>query len=534
MKSHKILYLLLALVFVLGMAGCVGGPGGTPAPSGNVPAPGGEKTYADKITVSMSVLDAEKSGKTPKNEWFNKKFNVEWKYIPVTWGDWGEKVRQWVAAQNVPDLMWWDMKLNHTAEFRNWASQGAFREIPADLSKWPEMAKQREVLVSDDKVLTVDGKLYGWSAYRNNPEWLQNAYYPMFAYRRDWAKAVGLYKEGDRYTWEEAKAMIKKVQSDDPGKNGAGNTFGITSEAWAFPGVFMEILGYAEDRNGYIKGSDGKWMPLIQSPGFLEELKFVTALYREGYIWKDQMVVNGSEGYDNFAAGRSFMFLGNNSPAWFNGLYTKMLDSKIIASTDQVAPMIVFSPKDNKSFWLTQTEDYWTVTNFSAKVDDKKAERILDMWNWLLTEDGRKFRVAGIPDTDYTNNADGTMTIKWEKNPDGSYKSPYADQAFNEFTPPTLLKGPTETDRTEGYVAFKPIDEFMKTPDYHVHPLNWELNTFGGKAFAQYGSFSSDTTTKIKEILAASDDPATMWQAFLDETVPKMKPVIDELNAGLK
>lgn len=538
MKGRKILFILLAVVFVLGMAACAGGPTGSQAPQGGNPsaaAPSGDKTYADKITISMSVLDAEKSGKTAKNDWFNKKFNIEWKYIPVTWGDWGEKVHAWIAADDIPDLLWWDMKLANTAEFRNWATQGAFREIPSDLSKWPEMAKQRDLLVSDDKVLTVDGKLYGWPSFRNNPEWLQNAYYPLYAYRRDWAKSIGMYKEGDTYTWDEVKAMINKVKSDDPGKNGAGNTFGITSETWAFPGVFMEGLGYGNDRNGYIKGSDGKWAPYIGTPEFQQELNFVTDLYRSGFIWKDQMSVTGSEGYDNFAAGRSFMFLGNNSPAWFNGLYTKMLDSKIITATDQVAPMIVVSPKDGKSFWLTQTEDYWTVTNFSHKMDDKKAERVLDMWNWLLTEDGRKFRVAGIPDTDYTNNADGSMTIKWPKNADGSYKSPYADQAFNEFTPPTLLKGPTETDRTEGYKAFSAIDKFMQTSaDYHVHPLNWELNTFGGKNFAQYGSFSSDTTTKIKEILAATDDPATMWKAFLDEVLPKMQPVIDELNAGLK
>ena len=97
----------------------------------------------------------------------------------------------------------------------------------------------REELTSDDMMLTVDGKLYGWPSSRENPDWIQNAYYCMFAHRRDWAQAVGMYKEGDAYTWDEVKAMIKAVQEQDPGNNGAGNTIGITSETWAFPGVFM-------------------------------------------------------------------------------------------------------------------------------------------------------------------------------------------------------------------------------------------------------------------------------------------------------
>jgi putative aldouronate transport system substrate-binding protein len=490
--------------------------------------------YAEKMTISMSVLDAEKSGKTEKNKWFNEKFNVEWKYIPVTWGDWLEKVRAWVAADDTPDILWWDMKLSNTGEFRAWANQGAFKEIPADLGKWPELAKRREELVSDDKVLTIDGKLYGWPAYRNNPEWLKDAYYPMFAYRRDWAKEVGMYKEGDMYTWDEVKEMIKTVQKEDPGKNGVGNTLGITSEAWAFPTVFAEILGMAEDRNGYVK-VNGSWTPYMATPEFLEELKFVAQLYREGYIWKDQMVVGGSEGADNFYGGRSFMFLGNNSPSWFNGAYTKMLDSGIIKTADQIAPMVVFSPKDNKSFWLTQTEDYWTVANISHKVDDEKLNRILDMWNWLLTEDGRKFRVAGIPGKDYKDKADGTMEILWPKNPDGSYKSPYVDMAFNEYTPPGLLRAPTETDRKEGFEAFEAIHQFMQTsPDYHVHPLNWDLNTFDGPQFMQWGSFSSDVTAKMKEIIASNDDVTTAWNNYVKEMLPKMQPVIDELNAKLK
>jgi len=70
--------------------------------------------------------------------------------------------------------------------------------------------------------------------------------------------------------------------------------------------------------------------------------------------------------------------------------------------------------------------------------------------------------------------------------------------------------------------------------DYKVHPLNWELNTFDGEMFMQYGAFNSDVTAKIKEILASNEDVETAWNAFLEEILPKMQPVIDELNANLK
>ena len=82
--------------------------------------------------------------------------------------------------------------------------------------------------------------------------------------------------------------------------------------------------------------------------------------------------------------------------------------------------MIVYSPVDNKSFWLVGTEDYWTVAHFSHNVDDAKMNRILDMWDWLASEEGRIFRVAGLEGKDYEVNEDGTYKILWETNEDGT------------------------------------------------------------------------------------------------------------------
>ncbi len=506
-----------------------------PAKASDTPAvdePEPAKSYDKNLTISMTVLDAEKTGNTDRDKWFNEKFNVTWEYIPVTWGDWFEKVRAMVAGDNMPDILWWDMKVNHTSEFRGWAQQGAFRDI-SDLSQWPNIDALRDTLQSDDKMLTVDGKLYGWPVSRSNPEWLQNAYYPLYAYRRDWAKAVGMYKEGDQYTYEEIFAMIDAVKEQDPGGNGPGNTFGITSETWAFAGVFMEILGYGKDRSGYIKTGEGH-VPYFTTEAWRNELKFVTDMYRNGYIWKDQMVVGGSEGQDNFKAGRTFMFLGNNSPSWFAGIYQTMLDSGVIKSVDDVGPMIAFSPADGKTFTLTQTEDYWTVVNFPYSLDDEKFERIMDMWSWLWTEDGRAFRVAGIEGKDYERISDTEIKILWDKTADGVWNTPYKDTGSNMYTPPAGVPAPNEASNMMGFDAFNiagGVHDFIKTsPDYYVNPLNWDLNTFNGEQYSQFGAFSSDVTAKIKEIMASSEDVDKLVDAWLKEMEPKWKPVAAELD----
>ena len=547
--AKKITSLLLVLLMALSLAACsTGAPTEAPAtdaPAAEAPADGtdapaadggAESAYADKLTISMSMLDAEKSGVSAKDQWLCEKFNFEWDLIPVTWGDWNEKVRAWIAGDDLPDILWWDMKAGNTSEFRMWAEAGAFREIPQDMSAWPELEALLERAWSDEKFLTVNGKLYGWPCLRANPDWYDDACFNQFVYRRDWAKAVGMYKEGDMYTWDEVKAMIKAVQEQDPGNLGAGQTIGIVSETWAFPGVFLELSGWQQKRYGYqINEETGLYEYYAATDGYLNELKHVTELYQDGYIWKDQVVDSGSDGMNNFYGGKAFMALTGAGPTWLTGTaWPKMVDTGIVDSRDDVAPMIVLSPADNETFYLIQTEDLWTVAHFRHDLEDEKMNRILDIWNWLASEEGRIFRVAGIEGVDYTKNDDGTYNILWEKNADGQYINPYADYSYNIYQPAGSLATPNETSDPAGYEAYETFFEMMRSPAYKAQLKDWESEAFGGELYSTLGpDINTKFSEKTTEIVVGGGDVEAQWTAFVESMMPDVQAVLDELNAGL-
>lgn len=547
--AKKITSLLLVLLMALSLAACsTGAPTEAPAtdaPAAEAPADGtdapaadggAESAYADKLTISMSMLDAEKSGVSAKDQWLCEKFNFEWDLIPVTWGDWNEKVRAWIAGDDLPDILWWDMKAGNTSEFRMWAEAGAFREIPQDMSAWPELEALLERAWSDEKFLTVNGKLYGWPCLRANPDWYDDACFNQFVYRRDWAKAVGMYKEGDMYTWDEVKAMIKAVQEQDPGNLGAGQTIGIVSETWAFPGVFLELSGWQQKRYGYqINEETGLYEYYAATDGYLNELKHVTELYQDGYIWKDQVVDSGSDGMNNFYGGKAFMALTGAGPTWLTGTaWPKMVDTGIVDSRDDVAPMIVLSPADNETFYLIQTEDLWTVAHFRHDLEDEKMNRILDIWNWLASEEGRIFRVAGIEGVDYTKNDDGTYNILWEKNADGQYINPYADYSYNIYQPAGSLATPNETSDPAGYEAYENFFEMMRSPAYKAQLKDWESEAFGGELYSTLGpDINTKFSEKTTEIVVGGGDVEAQWTAFVESMMPDVQAVLDELNAGL-
>lgn len=547
--AKKITSLLLVLLMALSLAACsTGAPTEAPAtdaPAAEAPADGtdapaadggAESAYADKLTISMSMLDAEKSGVSAKDQWLCEKFNFEWDLIPVTWGDWNEKVRAWIAGDDLPDILWWDMKAGNTSEFRMWAEAGAFREIPQDMSAWPELEALLERAWSDEKFLTVNGKLYGWPCLRANPDWYDDACFNQFVYRRDWAKAVGMYKEGDMYTWDEVKAMIKAVQEQDPGNLGAGQTIGIVSETWAFPGVFLELSGWQQKRYGYqINEETGLYEYYAATDGYLNELKHVTELYQDGYIWKDQVVDSGSDGMNNFYGGKAFMALTGAGPTWLTGTaWPKMVDTGIVDSRDDVAPMIVLSPADNETFYLIQTEDLWTVAHFRHDLEDEKMNRILDIWNWLASEEGRIFRVAGIEGVDYTKNDDGAYNILWEKNADGQYINPYADYSYNIYQPAGSLATPNETSDPAGYEAYENFFEMMRSPAYKAQLKDWESEAFGGELYSTLGpDINTKFSEKTTEIVVGGGDVEAQWTAFVESMMPDVQAVLDELNAGL-
>ena len=547
--AKKITSLLLVLLMALSLAACsTGAPTEAPAtdaPAAEAPADGtdapaadggAESAYADKLTISMSMLDAEKSGVSAKDQWLCEKFNFEWDLIPVTWGDWNEKVRAWIAGDDLPDILWWDMKAGNTSEFRMWAEAGAFREIPQDMSAWPELEALLERAWSDETFLTVNGKLYGWPCLRANPDWYDDACFNQFVYRRDWAKAVGMYKEGDMYTWDEVKAMIKAVQEQDPGNLGAGQTIGIVSETWAFPGVFLELSGWQQKRYGYqINEETGLYEYYAATDGYLNELKHVTELYQDGYIWKDQVVDSGSDGMNNFYGGKAFMALTGAGPTWLTGTaWPKMVDTGIVDSRDDVAPMIVLSPADNETFYLIQTEDLWTVAHFRHDLEDEKMNRILDIWNWLASEEGRIFRVAGIEGVDYTKNDDGAYNILWEKNADGQYINPYADYSYNIYQPAGSLATPNETSDPAGYEAYENFFEMMRSPAYKAQLKDWESEAFGGELYSTLGpDINTKFSEKTTEIVVGGGDVEAQWTAFVESMMPDVQAVLDELNAGL-
>lgn len=543
----KLLTLVLALLMVLSLVAC--SPAETPAESpadtagAESPASDGgdaaeepaEGSELEPVVLSQNVLEAEKHGNHARNEFVKEKFNLTYEYIPVSWGDWNEKIRTWVSTDDAPDLINWDLKAASSTEYFDWAKQGAFAPITEE--KVAPYEKLYSFYQTSESVAAykVDGELYCWPANRNNPPEIDNVYTSYYVIRKDWAEAVGLYQEDDEYTWEEWKELLRAIIAQDPGGNGASNA-GIVLPTWGFPNGAVTFLNApAAEGNetcSYIK-VDGQYV----WPAATEEYKAAVVetynMYQEGLIYRDNISFTGTESDDMFKAGLAFA--AYNVAGSMNSWTTDMIRDGIIDERGDVAPAVVYG-MDGK-WYMTQTEDYWTVTAFNHNITDVEMDRALMFWNYLNTTEGIRLRWLGIEGVDYevTGPNPEDVEILWEYDEETeTYISPYVNDAFNEASPAGLAPTGNPAEIQFQYDLQQIVWDKMAEGKATIKELDYEMSVFSGPNKDRYGTFGSDAKERMTQILADPNcDPAAEWDAFIEEMMPRVQPVLDELNAGL-
>ncbi|MDR3120083.1 MAG: hypothetical protein LBU58_01920 [Clostridiales bacterium] len=493
--------------------------------------------YSTRIRLSHNITDADKQVDNKLYDYFSEKFQVDFDFIPMQFGERHEKARLWAASGDLPDVLWMDLNENLYSEWCTWVDSGLFAPIPGDLGKWPEIQKQFDAMVADE-LFTRDGDVYALAAMRDMAS--EDFTVCMgIVYRADWAEKLGMRKENDIYTWDEFMAMVKACIEQDPGGNGPGKTFGLSGPQWYFPdmyGIYQTNTYEWGFEEPFFIEVDGKyvWYPTL--PEYISGLKVAKGLYDDGILWQDNVVDSNSTMYiDLYYAGQ---MVGVGSHATIGNL-TSARDRMIEAFPDGDRAMMykiakVASPVDDSFYWQKQSPAYWGANSISANASPEVQERFLDMWNWLLTDEGMRFRQYGIEGEDYTLNADGSVESLWEiKN--GKYVDPYsqargfygrpmltdAEYAFTKVTTP-------EEDRIDGDAAWK-----WDWANAHIGKVDYNMLYSSTPNKDALGMFVAEVKAKAIDLLVNStqDKIEGEWKAWTDSMMPKVQLVLDDLNS---
>ncbi|MBO7573360.1 MAG: hypothetical protein J6T25_00990 [Bacilli bacterium] len=424
MKKAKLLCgaCLTALMSVTALTACGGGSNGADKYDKN-----------NRLILNLrNVYFDQWNGEDNYTEILNEMFGVKIKATNYSYSSWDTQVGTAINGDNLTDAIQYNLKAyNFGSSYEKWVGYGLLKPLPDDMSRWPEIQKMLNNISNID-YLKVDGKLYGIPIANDISNPTKDFSNMTYVYRRDWAKQIdemnkntagwtNVYKEGDVYTWEEFNRLLTAFKTNIKTLSGTDKADVLVDEAWGFPSV---ANFYKNAPHCYTKDSDGKAINAFTAPEYLNGLDAAKELVANKIYSPDQCnwKEEGGDATTNYLGGKAAVLYDNFSFSNYLKLRTNFKNQRKPGSVDALNDGTAFlkiKGPDGK-FAIENTENWFSMTMFNHKISDTKLEKILDVINYLLTDEGTRLAIYGQEGYDYTmDSVTGEVTLNemsWEKN----------------------------------------------------------------------------------------------------------------------
>jgi putative aldouronate transport system substrate-binding protein len=349
-----------------------------------------------KINIAAQYWSGPKwADNHPTIQYLNEKFNVDIKLDLINGPEYFEKLKVMAASGKLPDFYRVD-----APTYLAWQNEGAY----VDLTEWvPKYANLSEAYPSDHKAMTVlnpEGELYGL------PEisWIVR---DTVQIRKDWLDNVGIaLPTADEFTVDKFYEIAKAFATGDPDKNGInGDTIGFANEI----GALKHAYGLA---NEWIE-KDGQLVPhQMQVEEYKLFLTFMNRAYKEGVLDQDFVMRKNNEIHDMRKSNKLGLFTYHNN-------YTVEVEDNVKKTFPETNPEVVAMAPPIGPTGLRGNGNMGFGMNkqvINAQADEAKIDRILQILDWWVTEEGTQIMKNGVEGVHYKKNAEGKweVTDRWE------------------------------------------------------------------------------------------------------------------------
>ena len=361
-------------------------------------------------------------GDDPYTQFIEEKFDVKIKPSSYDYNSWGEQVMGEVNGNNIGDVFHFDLEsFNFGNTYKNWADGGVIKALPDDLSRWPKVKKLIDN-TSNINYLKINGHLYGLPlAYnQNDPSKTFSSF--TYVYRRDWLRDLNpsLVHEDDVYTWDEFINIIKAFGTRQDVID--GNSAAIGDVSWGFPSL---TNFFKDSPHCYSANPDGSVSNAFTTAGYKKGLEETAKLISTPgtHLYYDQPShTNDTKAYDAYKGGHLGIYYENLSLSNYSTLRKDIRDINETLTEEKLNDMTaIMRVKDaDGNFHLEGSENWFSMTFFNADISDEKQEKILDILDYLLDDEGTRLAIFGKENIDYVM-VDGEPETLWEKKKNGEY-----------------------------------------------------------------------------------------------------------------
>ncbi|OMF38014.1 ABC transporter substrate-binding protein [Paenibacillus sp. FSL H8-0548] len=421
------------------VAGLSAGCGSNETSGGNADAADASKPLKFSISLNTSGNAYAESSKDINNDkWIKeleKRANIDLDIQLIPLKDFDSKMAVKFAGGEIPDVV---QNVGGATDKSMAGSVQAGIFMPLDdllKEHAPELMKLVPKEAWDE--VSYEGKIYGI------PTWLSNPSRRATFIRTDLLEKTGLPVPE---TIEDFLNVLREFK-----KLGLSAPYQMRENF-----KYADIVFGAYDALGYqFTEMDGQIVPKFYNSENMEKaLNVYKTMYDEGLIQKDFATIQASQYGENIAAGNAGIWTANAQ---------NLLDlrTQVAASNPEAKVDIIPSPiGDNgqKGYGLYSSVN--TSLYINNKVSKEKAVRIIQMFEWMQTDEAKKFYSFGIEGENYT-----------EKDGKIDYKMPEGKAAQDEEKFRNQMRwvgdGTINRERTEllpnGVDVLKALDETLST-----------------------------------------------------------------------
>ncbi|MFC5451599.1 extracellular solute-binding protein [Paenibacillus aestuarii] len=395
-------FLLMAAMLVVGMLeGCAPDSKTTSSVAGNTSP---QDDLKDKLAINITTISYEGGGwpdHHPMIDFLNKKFNIDLNIQWIPADSYSEKLNVLAASGEFPDAF-----LLQRPDFLKFRDKGVFLDVKPLLAKYPNLVKN----LGGDKTLQYmnpNGKYFGLPYYGIETR-------DSLGIRKDWLDKLGLQMPT---TTDDFLKVTTAFATQDPDGNGKNDTIGF-SAALTPTKTDFQFIDQIKMAFGLVNGwglKDGK---LISWHTQNRELKdfatFMNKAYTSGALDKDFAVNKNKDPQDKYTSGK----VGTDQivpTQVYQNIVPPLLKVDPKAETVQLLP-----PKGPTGLQGTTTSSATQKVVINAKIDPKKQDRIMKLFDYFLSDEGNILTKNGIEGLDYKK--DGNSYVKL---PDFDKDRPY-------------------------------------------------------------------------------------------------------------
>jgi putative aldouronate transport system substrate-binding protein len=355
---------------------------------------------AGPATVSVFIRDwVGLSFDNEVTKAIEKATNTKLNMIAVPPDDTNSKLNLLVASKQIPDIF---QGYDTPLYIQMWQNS-VMLPLNKHWDRLPNVYKSREASTWEI-MKESDGNIYQIpiSEYKDNPN-----YVPM--YRKDWLDKLGfaIPKTLDEYT-----KVALAVSKNDPDGDGKNNTY--ASGGWngmSDRRIWSNIMGAFGVQLHAYKLVDGKITACDTMPQMKEAIKYVASLYKAGALDPEFATDDESRVKQKFLSGlygamyyKIFLFDLANINNYHDTFYKNNPNAKLVIGT------LVSQPGYTPMAPLKLSAYGWLHTGIYAQ--SKVVDAAMRVVDYLTTDEGNILVAFGFPNTDYTPNSDGTITVK--------------------------------------------------------------------------------------------------------------------------